>query len=342
MQKLRDKCIEQIALLAIILLGSPWITQGADETIALSTLEIKWGMKVKAPGFALEQKHNEPGGSAYFMASDRSRQIILSGRVERAAKAGSAKDAREYFWEELKKSPFRMDDIKMSESSQVAIVEYTIREHMGIPVNQKNVWGYYAKDQYFINLHVSKTGFQPGQEGVLKQILEGVSYEEKVAGRRIETRYRVNEANVIVFEVPEKWLDEIQRPKDFPPTIIFKPDRMPAMAIHVTPMWNPGQEKDFNSSESILKILQDGGNKLLSEAVEKEVRLRELKGRTGSGYYFSLTDKSPAIKPGEYRYMTQGGIPVGSLLVMFTIFSNEKDSVDIPIAREIIAKAIQK
>jgi hypothetical protein len=33
---------------------------------------------------------------------------------------------------------------------------------------------------------------------------------------------------------------------------------------------------------------------------------------------------------------------VGNLLVMFTIFSNEKDSVDSPIAREIIANAMQK
>jgi len=24
---------------------------------------------------------------------------------------------------------------------------------------------------------------------------------------------------------------------------------MPAMAVHVIPMWNPGQEKDFNSSD---------------------------------------------------------------------------------------------
>jgi hypothetical protein len=40
--------------------------------------------------------------------------------------------------------------------------------------------------------------------------------------------------------------------------------------------------------------------------------------------------------------MTQGGIPVGNLLVTFTIFYNAKDSVDVPIAREIIANAIQK
>jgi hypothetical protein len=107
-------------------------------------------------------------------------------------------------------------------------------------------------------------------------------------------------------------------------------------------MKSPGKDSDFNRSELILKILQDGGNKLLAEAVEKELRFQELKGKTGLGYYFSITDKAPAIKPGEYKYMTQGGIPVGNLLVMFTIFSNEKDSLDIPIAREILANAIQK
>jgi hypothetical protein len=101
------------------------------------------------------------------------------------------------------------------------------------------------------------------------------------------------------------------------------------MAVHVTPMWKPTQDKDFNSSERILKILQDGGARLLPEAVEKELRFRELKGKTGLGYYFSITDKAPAIKAGEYKYMTQSG-------------SDEKDSVDVPIARESIATAIQK
>ena len=55
---------------------------------------------------------------------------------------------------------------------------------------------------------------------------------------------------------------------------------MPAITIHVTPMWNPGRESDFNSSERIRKILEDGGAKLLAEAVEKELRFRELKGKT--------------------------------------------------------------
>jgi len=325
-----------------VFFGRSRVTQGAENTIALSTPEIGWAMKVKAPGFALDQRHNEPGGNGYFMASDKARQVIVSGRIERAKKQGTSKDAREYFWEETKKAPFKMDDVKMSESGKMATVEYMIRDHMGMQVNQKNLWGYFAKEQHWMNVHISKTGFQPGEEASLKQILESVSFEEKLAGRKIETSYRVNDQHVIVLEIPEKWLDKIQRPKDLPPTIIFKPERMPAMAIHVTPMWNPGRDKDFNSPERILKILQDGGNKSLPEAVEKELKFRELKGKTGLGYYFSITDKAPSIKAGDYRYMTQGGIPVGNLLVMFTILSNEKDSGDIPIAREIIANAIQK
>ena len=63
--------------------------------------------------------------------------------------------------------------------------------------------------------------------------------------------------------------------------------------------------------------------------MDRELKFRELKGKTGLDFYFSIIDEAPSIKAGEYEYMTQGG-------------NNEKDSVDIPIAREIIANVVQK
>ena len=113
-------------LAGAIVLGTPWLVLGAEETTTLSTPEIGWAIKVKAPSFALDQKHNEPGGNAYFMASDRARQMILAGRIERAKKQGPSRDAREYFWERTKKTPFKMDDIKMSESGNMATVEFMV------------------------------------------------------------------------------------------------------------------------------------------------------------------------------------------------------------------------
>ncbi|HEY7676568.1 MAG TPA: hypothetical protein VIG69_05830, partial [Candidatus Methylomirabilis sp.] len=51
------------------------------------------------------------------------------------------------------------------------------------------------------------------------------------------------------------------------------------------------------------------------------IEVRELQGVAARGYYFSATDRAP--KPGEYKFMTQGMLRVGSLLVTFTILTND-------------------
>jgi hypothetical protein len=330
-------------LTLIFVLDSPRVAQGAEDAIALTVPGIQWAMKIKAAGFALDQRRPESGGqSAYFMASNKATGVILSGRMENRGRAGTAKEAREYFWEGTKDAPFKMEDIQMSESGQVPTVEYMVREFQGTPINQKSLWAYFTKDQYWVNLHLSKTNFSPGEEALFKTILESVSFEDKTPGKKIRTSYRVSQLHVLTLDVPYGWQDEIQRPKGDPlPTIVFRPEKMPASDILVTPIWSPKQKEGFNSAQRIREILEQGGRGALAESVEKELPFRELQGNSGSGWYFTLTDKGSQIKPGEYKYMTQGGIGVGDLLVMFTIFTNEKDSGYIPAALEMFAHAVQ-
>ena len=51
------------------------------------------------------------------------------------------------------------------------------------------------------------------------------------------------------------------------------------------------------------------------------ILIKELKGPSAIGYYFSVTERSP--KPGEYKYMTQGMLRVGELVPTFTILTND-------------------
>jgi hypothetical protein len=332
-----------MVLTQIIVLDSLRVAQGAGEAIALTLPGIQWAMKIKAPGFALDQRRAESGGkSAYFMASNKATGVVLSGRMENRGRTGTAKEAREYFWEGTKKAPFKMEDIRMSESDRVPTIEYLVREFQGTAINQKNLWAYFTKDQYWVNLHISKTNFSPGEETLFKPILESVSFEDKTPGKKVETRYRVPDVHVLTLDVPYGWQDEIQQPKGDPgPTIVFRPEKMPASDILVTPMWSPQQEEGFNSAQRIREILEEGGRAALAESVEKELTFRKLQGNSGTGWYFTLTDKASHTKPGEYKYMTQGGIGVGHLLVMFTIFTNDKDSADIPAALEMFGHAVQ-
>ena len=58
-----------------------------------------------------------------------------------------------------------------------------------------------------------------------------------------------------------------------------------------------------------------------SQSVEKTLAIRDLAATNGQGYYFLATDRAPA--PGEWKYLTQGAVGVGSVLVVFTILTND-------------------
>jgi hypothetical protein len=74
---------------------------------------------------------------------------------------------------------------------------------------------------------------------------------------------------------------------------------------------------------------------LLPQAVEQNPRLIEIQGQAGSGLYFSLTDKAP--RPGEFRYVTQGMLPLGGSLVTFTILTNDGQDDIVRTALNVVA-----
>jgi hypothetical protein len=67
--------------------------------------------------------------------------------------------------------------------------------------------------------------------------------------------------------------------------------------------------------------ISNGADRAKAQAVETTIEVRELQGAAARGYYFSATDRAP--QPGEYKFLTQGMLRVGSLLVTFTILTND-------------------
>ena len=57
------------------------------------------------------------------------------------------------------------------------------------------------------------------------------------------------------------------------------------------------------------------------ELVESFLEVRQLSGGNGVGYYFSATDRDQA--PGEFKFMSQGALQVGSLTLWFVILAND-------------------
>jgi hypothetical protein len=76
------------------------------------------------------------------------------------------------------------------------------------------------------------------------------------------------------------------------------------------------------------------------QATESVIEVKELRGTSGSGYYFSATDRAPG--PGGFKYMTQGQIRVGGLSLLFTILTNDGQANVVSDGLTVIADAIHR
>ncbi|MBN1501820.1 MAG: hypothetical protein JW982_16805 [Spirochaetes bacterium] len=89
----------------------------------------------------------------------------------------------------------------------------------------------------------------------------------------------------------------------------------------------PADSKRF-TVENLKQDLAEKGKDLLPMAEEKELVISDLKkGSETRGFFYILTDKSPA--KGEFKYIAQGFTRYNYLVGYFTFFYNNKDDISI-------------
>jgi len=160
------------------------------------------------------------------------------------------------------------------------------------------------------------------------------------AGPRAIRKYPISDHGVLELNVPNSWKGDIHKPqKDVPPTIIFSPKKGNDFQVLITVLWDKIGEQGFNSQDKIRTYVQEDGQKILPKAVETKLLVQQMRGVNNTGYFFSLTDKAP--NPGEFRYMTRGGMAVGNLLLNVTILYRVKDSEFVKDALSVLREAKQ-
>lgn len=153
--------------------------------------------------------------------------------------------------------------------------------------------------------------------------------------------YTVPDHGSLELVVPNHWQHSTRQPaRGRPPTIMFSPRSGDDFQVLLTPGWDAGSKPGFNSPQEIRRLLEGRGKNLLGQSAEKTLVLEELSGREAVGYAYSLTDRDP--KPGEYRYMTQGAVGVGDLLVLFTILYKDKNAPERQAALDMVKTARQR
>jgi hypothetical protein len=160
-------------------------------------------------------------------------------------------------------------------------------------------------------------------------------------GGTVERRYTLPDHGQIVVQVPRSWKDQVrQPPKRLPPTIAFHQSSGQPFEFLITTIWPATKDRPPQSGEVLRKQVTQAAENAKSQSIESELKITEFQGRSGEGFYFSATDRAP--KRGEFRFLTQGILRVGTLTVTFTILTNDRHEPIVTQALELLKSAVHE
>jgi len=116
--------------------------------------------------------------------------------------------------------------------------------------------------------------------------------------------------------IPPGWKDELREK-----TIALSPREGAPFQVVLAPV---ARQRPGASADTAIKMrhsVQQGADKIKPSAVEQYLPVEELGGAPGPGFYFSATDREP--KPGAFKYLTQGMLLVGDVILSFSILTND-------------------
>ena len=151
-----------------------------------------------------------------------------------------------------------------------------------------------------------------------------------------ERTLSIADRGTLVLSCPRAWS---QQTSQSPPTIRFSDSTGQKFVVSITALWSSTQDTSFTSSARVRALVEDTAQNLAPQVVERSIRINEIQGIAGRGYYFSVTDKDPGPGPDEFKYLTQGALAVDDLLLTFTVLTNESDSAVVNDALQMVRSA---
>jgi len=163
-------------------LSSDYYLFDLGETVLLTGPYFPFYIGFPKEGFEMTEDldiYNE-GKSIGGMWFDESQLVGLSIFIEPAEKCQDAVSCRDGLWASVQDIPdVEYEDVVLSEYGNYATVERTIPQMPGTEINQRNFNAELVKEDHWIDIHLSKAGFESGDEKIFTDFLDQVEYVER-------------------------------------------------------------------------------------------------------------------------------------------------------------------
>jgi hypothetical protein len=175
--------MRQFTVGLLFLLGFPAAMaaqQGAGAKVEITIANEPWTLAFDVKDFSIKENGVQPDGRVYLLAENQKNMVTLSAYLERVQGAATASDCQATQKARLdEKVDYKREKIETKQADGMEIVEYTIPEFSGAPIQQRNLFACLPKDDVYVDIHLSKALFKPDDEKRFAGILDSAQFIPK-------------------------------------------------------------------------------------------------------------------------------------------------------------------
>lgn len=174
------KILSFALLLALLIPAGAALAQAPRQTVRVAYPGKSWAVEIDSPGVVVETEERKPDGREYLFAKDPATGLLISVTLEKSKGGADAKSCPAFLQKRMESiAQMEPQDVKTSEIQQLPTVEYLLPRVSGVPLRQKNMFACTAKDDVFIDIHLSKVQFRDSDESLFTDMLSRIRFDEE-------------------------------------------------------------------------------------------------------------------------------------------------------------------
>jgi hypothetical protein len=170
------------ALCFLLVLCQTSVLAGAtdEKRLSFTVPGAPWTLTLPKDDFVIEKQQIKPDGRyGYFLVSDSKNGWAISLFIEPALECKGSRACRDMVWKAGNPSWESPQNIVQSAIGDVSYFEFLVPSFQGVPVRQQNMYAEFVVEDFWVDLHISKTLYQPQEHELFEQIVKAIKFEPK-------------------------------------------------------------------------------------------------------------------------------------------------------------------
>jgi hypothetical protein len=329
--------LRAVAVLVTLNLTTTLHAEGIQSSVAVYYPGVPWYLRYEMEGVLEEYNNHKPGYSTYTMARSQTSGLLVSAQLSPAGTAKTAAQCRSREQEHnrqqkaLANAEIRLDDAKGVD------MEVLVPLGADKKATSRHVHRFWLRDGVCAKVHASKTPFAESDRGTFDKVLGSVRFEPLAA--TFERGFHVEGRGTLLVKTPAAWGFRASKPDRTTPRDIQFMDPGGDYQMMLTLFPDAQALLQGATARAFVEMARDAAK---PKAVESDPPLVALKGTSGDGFYFQVTDKDlvgKPSKPDDWKYLRQGALLAGESLLLFSLLSNVKEGPVVDGALHTLSEA---